>query len=76
MEILVVGVYPALFEVQELHRAQGLDVLLGAVLAVEAARHEVRAVVFFEQAALEHLDAGGQRQVTIPRQSWGNAFGC
>ena len=42
-----------------LHRTERLDVLLAAVLPVEAACHEVSAVVLFEQAAFEHLDSGG-----------------
>lgn len=49
----------ALLEVEVLHGTQGLCVLFGAILPVEAAAHEVGATIFFEQPALRHVDPCG-----------------
>src|SRR3546814_5015491 len=64
-EQLLVGVGAALVVVQVLHGAQRLHVVLAVAVAVEAAGHEVGAVVFFQQAAGLHHDAGGARHQVV-----------
>src|SRR3546814_1000171 len=55
----------ALVVVQVLDGAQRLHVVLAVAVAVEAAGHEVGAVVFLQQAAGFHRDAGGARHQVV-----------